>query len=155
MSTLIIPRHLANERTIPEWFTNGLKDIDPSLIVYWNHLRGRWTIDRCTVAGEKHTSNHTHDASCTTTNVKVVQDESGEYMPLCQDVLDWLRAHDTWTQTKTLDQCLLEMSNRFEAYQNKLKRERRDNTRRVTLEHKPQLLKMKHLIDQHDLKVNQ
>jgi hypothetical protein len=155
MSNLIIPRHLAQDRAIPDWFTRGLHDIDPSLIVYFNHLRGRWIIDRCTAGGEKHTANHAHTAQCTTTNVRVVQDEAGEYMPLCPDVLDWLRAHDCWNQTKTAEQLVTELRNKDEAYQEKLKQDRRDNTHHRTMDNKRQLLKMKHLMDQHNLEVNQ
>lgn len=155
MSNLIIPRHLAQDRIIPPWFTTGLKGIDPSLIVYWNHLRGRWIIDRCTAAGEKHTANHTHSPECPTTNVKVVQDEAGDYMPLCQDVLDWFRANDRWNQTASTEQLITELRNKDEAYQAKLKQDRRDNTHHVTMDHKRQLLKMKHLMDQHNLEVNQ
>ncbi len=155
MSQLIIPHHVAQDRHIPEWFSKGLHDIDPSLIVYWNHLRGRWIIDRCTAAGEKHTANHQHGPECPTTNVKVVQDEAGEYMPLCQDVLDWFREHELWDEATTIDQHLLNLRNKDKAYQAKLKQERRDNTRHATRSNKRQLLQMFHLIQQHDLKVNQ
>lgn len=155
MSNLIIPHYLANSRTAPEWFKTSLYDIDPSLIVYFNHMRGRWIIDRCTAGGEKHTANHTHNPSCPTTNVKVVQDEAGDYSPLGTDVLDWLRAHDTWNQTKTADQLVIELRNKDEAYQAKLKEDRRDNTHHRTMDNKRQLLKMKHLMDQHNLEINQ
>lgn len=155
MSNLIIPHHVAQERVIPEWFTTGLRDIDPSLIVYFNHIRGRWIIDRCTAGGEKHTANHTHNAECPTTNVKVVQEDSGEYMPLCQQVLDWFRANDRWNQTLSTDQLITELRNKDEAYQEKLKADRRDNTRHATQSNKRQLLQMYHLIQQHNLEINQ
>lgn len=155
MSNLIIPRHLAQDRVVPEWFTTGLKEIDPSLIVYFNHLRGRWTVDRCTVAGEKHVANHTHSAECPTTNVKVVQDEAGDYMPLCQDVLDWFRQNDRWEQTASTEQLLIELRNKDEEYQARLKKNRRDNTRHATLSNKRQLLQMYHIFQQHSMEINQ
>jgi hypothetical protein len=155
MSNLIIPHHVAQQRVIPDWFITGLRDIDPSLIVYWNHVRERWIIDRCTVGGEKHTANHAHSPECPTTNVKVVQEDNGDYMPLCRDVLDWLRKNDLWNSASALDQHLLNLRNKDEAYQANLKAERRANTRHATRSNRRQLGQMLHIIQQHSLEVNQ
>lgn len=157
MSGLILPNHMAqaNSRVVPEWFAKSMHDIDPSLIVFFNPLRQRWVIDRCTAGGEFKTSNHPHTPECPRTNVRIVQGEGGEYMPLCDDVLTWLRAHDTWSQHSSAEQFVTVLRNKDEEYQNKLREERRDNTHHRTLDGKRQLQKAKNLMDQHDLQVNQ
>jgi hypothetical protein len=156
MSSLFLPNSMRNEaRAVPEWFATALRDIDPSLIVYFNHIRQRWILDRCTAAGEHHVANHQHTPECPRTNVKVIQGEGGEYMPLCADVLDWLRAHDTWSQHSSGDQMVQILANQHADHLEKLKQARRANTRHATLDGKRQLYRMKFLIDQHDLKVNQ
>jgi hypothetical protein len=155
MSSLFLPNSMRNEaRAVPEWFATALRDIDPSLIVYFNHIRQRWILDRCTAAGEHHVANHQHTPECPRTNVKVIQGEGGEYMPLGTDVLDWLRAHDTWNQHSSADRFIKILSNQDEDYKEKLKAQRRDNTHHRTLDGKRQLLKAFHLIQQHDLVPN-
>lgn len=140
---------------MPEWFAVALRDIDPSLIVFFNPIRARWILDRCTAGGELHVSNHEHTPECPRTNVKVIQDETGQYLPLSPDILDWLRANDTWAQHSSAGQMITILANQDAAYQERLKEERRDNTHHRTLDHKRQIQKAKNLMDQHDLKVNQ
>ena len=155
MSNLFIPEHLKQSRDVPDWFRIALHEIDPSLIVYYNPLRCRWIIDRCTAGGEHGTANHQHTPECPRTNVKVVQDEVGNYMPLCDDILDWLRAHDTWSQHSTSEQFITVLANQDLDYKEKLRAIRRANTRHATLDGKIQIQKAKNLIDQHSLEVNQ
>lgn len=157
MARLWLPENMraSSSRVIPEWFANALREIDPSLILFFNPIRGRWIIDRCTAAGVHHVSDHQHTNECPRTNVKIIQDEAGQYMPLCQDVLDWLRAHDTWNQHSSAEQFITILGNQDAEYQEKLRAARRDNTHHRTMDHKRQLQKAKNLIDQHDLEVNQ
>lgn len=155
MAGLLLPNHMRNEsRNVPEWFATAMREIDPSLIVYFNVIRQRWILDRCTAAGEFHVANHQHTPECPRTNVKVIQGEGGEYMPLGTDVLDWLRAHDTWNQHSSKDQFVTILGNQDGDYQERLRAVRRANTRHATLDGKIQLRKAKNLIDQHDLELN-
>jgi hypothetical protein len=97
---LILPRNVV--RLVPDWFLTRLKDTDPNLIVYFNELKNRWIIDRCTRDGVMASAAHTHDATCPRTNVIVVNDE-GKYMPLCDAVIDTIRAMDTWSTDRSLE----------------------------------------------------
>jgi hypothetical protein len=92
---LILPSNV--ERVVPDWFQARLKDTDPNLIVNWNRFHHRWVIDRCSRDGEFSSVPHTHDASCPRSNVMVVQDDNGHYMPLCDAVIDQIRSKDAWS----------------------------------------------------------
>lgn len=83
------------ERSMPDWFASQLRALDPNLICYFNPMKQRWTIDRCTRGGAMNAAVHEHTPECPRTNVMIVQDE-GQYMPLCDAVLDDLRAKDSW-----------------------------------------------------------
>jgi hypothetical protein len=98
---LLLPAN--TERIVPDWFVARLRDTDPNLIVYFNHRKQRWIIDRCYRDGEFKTIPHTHDPSCPRTNVMVVRDENDGYMPLCDAVIDQLRAKDAWTMHGSLE----------------------------------------------------
>jgi len=76
-------------------------------------------------------------------------------MPLCESVLDWLRAHDNWKQFANEHDYITHLSNVGSAYDDKMRADRRDNTHHRTTDHRIQLNKMKLLLDRHDLKVNQ
>jgi len=97
---MILPSSV--ERVVPSWFAAALSNIDPNLICYFNPLRRRWVIDRCTRGGELNAAAHSHNAECPRVNVTVVQDE-GKYMPLCDAVLTDLRSKDTWAQHGTAE----------------------------------------------------
>jgi hypothetical protein len=84
------------ERTVPQWFTWGLRETDPNLIVYFNEHKDRWIVDRCTRDGEMRSSLHEHNNNCPRTNVLVVEEDEGGYMPLCDAVLDQIRGMDSW-----------------------------------------------------------
>lgn len=154
MSQLLVPKHIANDRVVPDWFLIALRDIDPSLIVFFNPIRARWVLDRCTLGGEHGISDHTHSNECPRTNVKIIQSETGEYLPLSNEVLDWLRAHDTWNQHSSVEQFLTILNNQGTEYQEKLRKERREYTHHRTTDNRRQLAKAFHLIQQHDLKIN-
>lgn len=158
-SNLILPRSAFNQRTAPEWFTKALKDIDWRLLVYWNHMRGRWIIDRCTkgVTAENLGAGlpHEHDNGCPRTNVLVVRGPNQEYHPLGQDVIDWFRANDVGSKYDSAEKLVTDLAIKDEANREKMRLDRKDNTHHATLDGKRQLLKMKHLIDQHDLEPNQ
>jgi hypothetical protein len=155
MSNLFVPAHMMDKRGVPRYFTEGLRAIDPALIVYWNPLRARFVIDRCTAAGVHHIADHQHTPECPRTNVKIVQDEAGQYRPLARDILQWLREHDTWAQHNSSQDFIAALNKECEEYNEKLRLERKDNTRAHTMDNKRQLLRAYHLFQQHDMKVNQ
>lgn len=146
MSNLILPTSV--ERTIPDWFLTELGHIDPALIVYFNPLRGRWILDRCT---RDDNMLHQHTPACPKTNVRVIQDADGSYMPLCQDVLDWLRAHDTGSKFKSADEYIKHLNEQEaaerERIQQALERDKEHNSR----DHRVQLNQLHMLIQRHDL----
>lgn len=90
---LILPSN--TERVAPEWFIKLLKETDPNLVCYFNQMKGRWVIDRCARDGQMSTVVHTHTPECLMTNVLIVED-AGQYMPLCDQVIDQIRSKDSW-----------------------------------------------------------
>lgn len=104
-------------------------------------------IDRCirqTVAV------HTHDGSCLKTNVRVVQGDGGEYMPLCDQVLDWFRKNDVGCQFNSPDAFVDHLTRLETEARAKLKEERRQNTVNNRKDHRVQINKFKMLLDRHD-----
>lgn len=152
MSALILPAGV--ERVVPDYFSRGLRALDPNLIVYFNVRRQRWIIDRCTRGGLHNAALHAHTPECPKTNVLVVQDE-GQYMPLCDAVLDELRGMDSWSH-KTADQFVLHHENALAA--DEAKRSAAIDTvfREASKDNRRQLLKAYDLTQIHDVhRVNQ
>lgn len=150
---LFLPKDV--ERVVPPWFTAALRETDPNLIVYFNPMKQRWVIDRCTRGGLHNAGAHVHTNDCPRTNVTVVQDE-GQYMPLCQAVIDNLRASDAWSQHRSADQ--FTRSGENAAAEDKAKREKAidDLYHETTKDNRRQLLQAFHLMQQHDTaRVNQ
>lgn len=139
---LIIPSSV--ERVIPDWFAQRLKDVDPALCTYFNKIRQRWVIDRCTREDSTLHADHTY---CSRTNVMLVQGDEGEYMPLCDQVLDKLKASDTWTQYGSAEGLINHLQSLDDANQAKLRRERKENTEHVTRENRVTLNKAASLAD--------
>jgi hypothetical protein len=159
VSNLVLPPSAFSGRPVPEWFAVKLAAIDPALICYYNHLRDRWIIDRCTrgVTAEnlRGENKHEHTNDCPRTNVRVVQDAQGNYMPLCQEVLDWFHQHDIGSQFKNQEAYINHLAAKWLADDEKRRADRRSNTRHATLDGKRQLLQAFHLMQQHDLELNQ
>lgn len=158
VSNLILPVSNFNQKTAPDWFLKDLKSIDWRLMVYWNHMRERWIVDRCTrgVSAEDLLGDgmHSHSNECPRTNVLVVRGPSGQYHPLGQDVIDWFKANDVGSQHKDAQTLINEYTAKEQAESERLRLLRKDNTHHVTLDHKRQLLEMKSLMDKHDLRPN-
>lgn len=131
------------ERIVPDWFLRRLKDIDPALKVYFNPMRQRWVIDRCTRDDANLHSDHTY---CLSTNVMVVQDDAG-YMPLCDQVLDKLKAADVWTQFGGAANLERHLQALDDANQAKLRRDRKENTEHVTRDNRVTLNQAASLVD--------
>ncbi len=157
-SNLVLPRSAFNQRSAPEWFLKELKSIDWRLMVYWNHLRERWIVDRC-IRGITETDivggiEHTHDSQCQRTNVLVVRGPNQEYHALGSDVIEWFRKNDVGSKYAKPEHLIGDLTAKQVASDEKMKADRRSNTRHATLDGKRQLLKMRDLAGKHDLEVN-
>jgi hypothetical protein len=152
MSSFIVPASALEGRTAPDWFKQRLKSIDPCLFVYWNPIRCRWTIDRYTCGMS---SLHEHGNHCPRTNVKVVQDQQGEYMPLCEQIIEWLQGHDVGSQFDSAEDYVRHLRAIGDANDAKIKKDMRENTRHATLSNKRQLLQAHTLIQRHDMRPNE
>jgi hypothetical protein len=146
---LIVPD---STRSVPAWFSQRLKDADRNLITYFNPMRGRWIIDRCT----RMDLHDTHTNECPKTNVMILSDEDGNYLPLCDAALDRILSIDAWRDFGSYEQ--------FQ--RNRMKMEAEDAAKRehnidsgyrgASLDNKRQLNEALTLIQRHDvLRINQ
>ncbi len=150
---LILPPNL--ERVVPDWFARALRETDPNLIVYFNPMRERWVIDRCTRGGVHNAAAHDHDPSCPRTNVTVVQDE-GQYMPLCQAVIDDLRSRDAWSRYGSFETYDAVTQHAADAAKEETERKIDQMYHETTKDNRAQLAKAWTLIQRHDTaRVNQ
>jgi hypothetical protein len=142
------------ERSVPDWFSSQLRALDPNLIVYFNAFKKRWIIDRCTRGGAMNAAAHEHTPECPKTNVIVVQDE-GQYMPLCDRVLDELRAMDSW-KFGTVEQYQLHNANVLAEDEAKREKHIDELYRDASKDNRRQLLKAYDLTQIHDTaRINQ
>lgn len=128
---------------VPEWFLTRLKDTDPNLVVYFNPFKRRWMIDR-KVEGQL------------STNVMVCESDTGEPLPLSDNIIDRIRSMDAWK--KHLSYEAFHRHNIELAAADKAKREAeiRESYRLATLDDKRQLHKAYDLVQRHDVaRVNQ
>jgi hypothetical protein len=146
---LIVP---SSCRTVPAWFAQRLKDADRNLITYFNPMRNRWIIDRCT-----RTDLHdTHTNECPKTNVMILATEDGGYFPLCDEALDRILSMDAWRAAGSYEQFHRNRI-RVEA-EDAAKREAKIDTlyREASLDNKRQLNQAFTLIQRHDTaRINQ
>jgi hypothetical protein len=144
---LFLPKGL--ERSVPDSFASQIRALDPNLIVYFNPMKQRWVVDRCTRGGARNAALHEHTPECPRTNVMVVRDGE-QYMPLCEAVLDDLRAADSWKHS-TVEQFILHHDNI--AAEDEASRNRQIDAvfREASLDNKRQLQKAYHLTQIHDV----
>lgn len=140
-------------RTVPDWFASQLRALDPNLICYFNAHKQRYIIDRCTRGGVHNAALHTHTPECPKTNVMVIQDQ-GQYMPLCEKVLDELRGMDSWSHG-TAEQFILHHENALAEDEAKRNADIDSAFDLASKENRRQLLKAYDLIQTHDMRVNQ
>jgi hypothetical protein len=137
-------------RLVPDWFSTRLKDTDPNLIVYFNEIKQRWIIDRCSRDGVMSSNAHTHDSTCPRTNVIVVNDE-GEYMPLCDEVIDKIRSMDAWSNDGSLEAYKARNAKMEADYKLKTDTAQRNLYIEAGLDNKRQLNQALDLIQRHDV----
>jgi hypothetical protein len=146
---LLLPSNI--ERLVPDWFLTRLKDTDPNLIVYFNPMKQRWIIDRCSRDGEFHSVPHQHTPSCPRTNVLVVQDKDNAYMPLCDEVIAKIRAMDTWSKHSTVESFRAANAEKELAYKIKNEADMRELYLNAAKDDKRQLNQALDLIARHDV----
>jgi hypothetical protein len=109
---IVLPASFYETQDSPDpAFLKRMQNIDKNLIVYWNKFRGRWIIDRYTCDCLSHSS------ACPRVNVKLVQTDDGDYHPLNDRVIDWLREADTWNRDMKPDAINSELDSRRDAYE--------------------------------------
>lgn len=146
---LIVPD---SARVVPDWFLQQLKDTDRNLVVYFNPLRGRWIIDRCT----REDMHDTHTNACPKTNVLILQGENNEYYPLCDGAIDRIRSVDAWTAFGSYENYHRDRVNREAAAAAKRQKAIDDAYSDASKDNKPQLNQAFTLIQRHDTaRVNQ
>jgi hypothetical protein len=150
---LILPKHVLDVRTPPDWFTRGLKDIDRALFVVWNPNRKLWVIARCL---RDDNNLHEHDPKmCAQTLVLIVESEMfGGYAPLTERVLDKLRSMDMWQKHGSWENMTAETEAKEERQQAKIKQDQKEDIEHCSRDNRVQVNKMVHLIQQHDLRLN-
>jgi hypothetical protein len=149
---LLVPAGL--KREAPEYFTRGLRNIDPSLIAYYNQLKGRWVIDRCTHGGMHGTSNHSHSAECKTTHVLWIQDPDGSYAAPDDKVLDKLRAMDLWSRHGSWQKMTGKLEEKEAEQKEKIDRDLKEDIQHASRDGRVQLNKAVTLIKRHNLTPN-
>lgn len=104
-SGLVVPQHLIEDQTPPNDFMRKLQAaFGPDMHCEWNHKKQRWVIEVC----DKHNGSaegdgfvkHTH--LCQRYYAWLVRDEeTDEYMPLCDRVIEKLHEKETWRKYGT------------------------------------------------------
>lgn len=110
---IILPKsYYEAERTPDPDFVRRMEAVDRKLLVYWNRFRMCWVIDRYTCE-----TDHKHNTECPRVNVRIVQGDDGEYHPLNDSVLDWLRKADMWNRGITPESANAELDAKKAAWE--------------------------------------
>lgn len=88
--SLWLPESAKNDRVVPDWFTLLLKDVDNSLVVYFNPWKDRWVINRKAEDGSFH-------------HILMVEGDNSDYAPLNERVIAKLKEMDTWEKYGTVE----------------------------------------------------
>lgn len=83
--SLWLPESAKNDRVVPDWFTLLLKDVDRSLVAYFNPWKDRWVINRKAEDGSFH-------------HILMVEGDNSDYAPLNERVISKLKEMDTWSK---------------------------------------------------------
>lgn len=140
--SLILPAQMDGP-SVPAYFMESLRHIDPQLTCYWNRFRNRFVIDRKTETGQ-------------TTNVLIVEAPDGAFMMPNDRALDQLRSMDAWSNYGGNDEAaLLRMRRKHEIakeeHDAKILESSRENYKHGMLDDRAQINKALHLIQQHDV----
>ena len=133
-------------QTVPQWFRDRLRHIDPALICYWNRMREVFVIDRCTKGQDCLKSDHSF---CERTNVMI-------FPHIGEQVLNDLQSRDAWNRFGGNDAAAFERftkdhENRQAAHDAKVKQDITDDWKAACREDNRQLRKVFDLITRHDV----
>lgn len=140
---------------VSDAFRQMLRGYDPDLLVSWNSLKRRFVIEQC-VRHYAATSEHTH--VCQRLYVLMAQDEAGVMVPLGEKVMDMIREKDTRKAgygPGDLARFLRDQRRVIEADREDRSKKMGEVIRYGSRHNRAQLRKALHLIQQHDLRVNQ
>jgi hypothetical protein len=147
-SSLLVPRSIYGPRSPDAAFVLRLKAFDASLVVYFNPHKGRWVIDRCI-----HGAECSHSGHCERVNAMVVETPEKGYMPLGDRVFEELRKRDMWRYSSP-EQIQVLQDNERDEQNAKIEKSIRDDWNSAIREDRPQLNKLRTILQTHDLRLN-
>jgi hypothetical protein len=95
LSRLPRVRYNSSMRIAPASFVRALFILDPALCTYFNPMKERWTIDRCT-RPDSSSGLHKCDFTCRKSHVMFIETPDGQYREPGDDVIGALMAMDMW-----------------------------------------------------------
>jgi hypothetical protein len=154
INRIVLPGQTLEGPAIPESFLLQLRQYDPSLLVAWNQIKKRFVIEQCV----QHLSpGPEHSHVCNRNFVVMAQDDEGVMLPLGDAVMDKIKAADVSRAgfgPDDLEAFLKSQKKILKADQENREKKVDDAFKHGSRFNKRQLLKAKHLIDQHDLRPN-
>jgi hypothetical protein len=154
INRIVLPGQSSEAPAIPESFREQLRQYNPTLLVAWNHIKKRFAIEQCV----KHLSpGPEHSHVCDRLFVVLAQDDEGVMLPLGDAVMNKIKAADVSRAgygPDDLENFLKSQKLILKADQDNREKKVDDAFKHGSRFNKRQLLKAKHLIDQHDLRPN-
>lgn len=155
INRIVLPGQRSQEGpAIPESFRAQLRQYDPDLLVAWNHIKKRFVIEQCV----QHAGGPEHTHVCGRNFVVLAQDDDGVMLPLGDRVMEKIKAADVTRAgygPEDLAKFLKDQKAVLAADRKDREQKSRDAVTHGSRFNRRQLLKAKHLIDQHNLTVNQ
>jgi hypothetical protein len=125
----------ADARTVPEWFTRRLRDIDPALVCYFNSFKGAFMIDR-----------HARDEHGNQTQTNVMT------MPaISERFLEELKGMDAWTKFGSLENLRRDHENKKADFDAKAEQSIKDDMHHAALDNRRQMNEALTLVQRHNL----
>lgn len=155
INRIVLPGQPSEGPAIPESFLESLRQYDRSLLVAWNHIRKRFVIEQCT---EHYADGNAHSHLCRRIFVLMAQDDEGVMLPLGDRVMDKIRAADVSKAgygPNDLAKFLADQKLVLKKDHDDREAAMADAVRHGSKLNRRQLLKAIHLMQQHNLTVNQ
>ena len=155
INRIVLPGQPSEGPAIPESFIAQLRQYDSTLLVAWNSIKNRFVIEKC---DEHYAEGPAHSHLCRRSYVLMAQDDEGVMLPLGDHVMDKIRAADVTRAGYGPDDLAKFLADQKAVL--KKDHEDRDKKMRDAVRHgsklnRRQLLRAIHLIQQHNLTVNQ
>lgn len=155
INRILVPGQTSEAPAIPDGFREKLRRYDPSLCISWNTFRKRFVIEQCiqhNAAGPEHTH------VCNRIYVCIAQDPDGCMMPLGDRVMNMIAARDVQKAgygPNDLQRFIADNRAKRREHSERIDKQMNETIREATKDGRRQLLKAAHLIQQHNLEVNQ